>query len=103
MELIQPPPRRNSLFRNGTCLTGDVIGELGIFGACLWRHGSSSSSSSDGGATRTADENGKHHVPRGAVVLENWEAGWLLRTKGRASEEGGVAAGFGAVDSLCLI
>jgi hypothetical protein len=36
-------------------------------------------------------------------ILENWEAGYLLRTKGDQSEEGGVAAGFGAVDSLCLV
>jgi hypothetical protein len=36
-------------------------------------------------------------------ILENWEAGYLLRTKGDQSEEGGVAAGFGAVDSCCLV
>jgi hypothetical protein len=32
----------------------------------------------------------------------NTEAGWLLRTKGVESEEGGVAAGFGCVDGICL-
>lgn len=77
MELIQPPPLRNAILRNGQVRAGDVIGELGVYGACLWRHG-------------------------GAIV-SNSEAGWLLRTKGRESEEGGVAAGFGAVDSVCLI
>jgi hypothetical protein len=35
--------------------------------------------------------------------LENFEAGYLLRTKGAGSAEGGVAAGFGSVDSCCLI
>jgi glutathione synthase len=39
----------------------------------------------------------------GDHVIENYEAGYLLRTKGNQSEEGGVAAGFGAVDSCCLI
>ena len=36
-------------------------------------------------------------------VLENFEAGYLLRTKGAGSAEGGVAAGFGSVDSCCLV
>lgn len=82
MELIEPPRLRNSIFRNGEIQSGDVIGELGIFGACLWR----------------SNEDAK-----GAELLYNEEAGWLLRTKSRGSEEGGVAAGFGSVDSVCLI
>ena len=80
MELIEPPALRNSIFRNGEVRSGEVIGELGIYGVCLWRQGRSKPD-----------------------VLENWQAGHLLRTKGRESEEGGVAAGFGAVDSVCLI
>lgn len=83
MELIEPPALRNSIFRNGEVKSGEVIGELGVYGVCLWRHG------------RGEKEERK--------ILENWEAGHLLRTKGRESEEGGVAAGFGAVDSVCLI
>lgn len=83
MELIEPPLLRNSIFRNGEVTSGEVIGELGVYGVCLWRH--------DRG------EKGQREI------LENWEAGHLLRTKGRESEEGGVAAGFGAVDSVCLI
>ena len=67
----------NSIFREGVLKTGEVIGELGVYGTCLWR--------ADG------------------EVLMNKEAGYLLRTKGRESEEGGVAAGFGCVDSVCLI
>ena len=83
MELIEPPALRNSIFRNGEVKSGEVIGELGVYGVCLWRHG---------GGDKEVRE-----------ILENWEAGHLLRTKGRESEEGGVAAGFGAVDSICLI
>ena len=82
MELIEPPVLKNFVFRNGEVTNGEVIGELGIYGVCLWRHGK------------------ERERPK---VLENWEAGYLLRTKGMESEEGGVAAGFGAVDSVCLV
>ena len=83
MELIEPPALRNSIFRNGEVRSGEVIGELGVYGVCLWRAG--------------------HSQKKEPELLANWEAGHLLRTKGRESEEGGVAAGFGAVDSVCLI
>ncbi|KAL1392347.1 glutathione synthetase large chain [Phyllosticta capitalensis] len=83
MEMIEPPPANNVIIRNGEVRKGGVIGELGVYGVCLWRHG-------DGAADR-------------GHILENWEAGYLLRTKGNESEEGGVAAGFGAVDSICLV
>ncbi len=83
MELIQPPSVRNTIVRNGAVKSGEVIGELGIYGICLWRNGEP-----DG---------------RNMKVLKNWEGGFLVRTKGRESEEGGVAAGFGAVDSVCLV
>lgn len=79
MELIEPPALKNAIVREGVVKRGEVVGELGVYGACLWR----------GGADGT--------------VLLNEEAGYLLRTKGRESEEGGVAAGFGAVDSVCLV
>lgn len=82
MEMIGPPRLRSTIFRNGQTKSGEVIGELGIYGACLW-------GSSKGQTV--------------ANILHNEEAGWLLRTKGRDSEEGGVAAGFGAVDSVCLM
>lgn len=36
MELIEPPPLKNSILRNGVVKSGDVIGELGIYGACVW-------------------------------------------------------------------
>lgn len=78
MEMIEPPAIENVILRNGELQQGGVIGELGVYGTCLWRHGT-------------------------GEILRNEEAGYLLRTKGDQSEEGGVAAGFGAVDSCCLI
>ncbi|CAN9374563.1 unnamed protein product [Alternaria alternata] len=83
MEMIEPPPLTNAILRNGELQRGGVICELGVYGVCLWRNGNGD------------DQKGE--------ILENWEAGYLLRTKGDQSEEGGVAAGFGAVDSLCLV
>jgi glutathione synthase len=77
MELIEPPSQKNFIFRNGVLKGGEVIAELGVFGTCLWHD-------------------------RGEI-LSNEEAGYLLRTKGRESEEGGVAAGFGSIDSVCLV
>ncbi|KAL8683691.1 MAG: hypothetical protein Q9186_000325 [Xanthomendoza sp. 1 TL-2023] len=91
MELIKPPTLRNTIFRNGELQSGEVIGELGVYGVCLWRNG-------HGEAGGKKVDDGK-----GGGVLENWEAGFLLRTKGSESVEGGVAAGFGAVDSPCLV
>lgn len=82
MEMIEPPALTNSIFRNGEVQTGGVIGELGVYGVCLWKSSQSSVK---------------------LTVLENYNAGYLLRTKGDQSEEGGVAAGFGAVDSCCLV
>lgn len=81
MEMIEPPAQSNAIFRNGELLSGGVICELGIYGACLW----------------DTDADGKREI------LQNFEAGYLLRTKGDQSEEGGVAAGFGSVDSPCLM
>lgn len=78
MELIKPSPSRNFILRNGRLEEGNVISELGVYGACLW------------------------HRDTGEV-LHNEEAGWLLRTKGDQSEEGGVAAGFGCMDSVSLL
>ncbi|KAF2084664.1 glutathione synthetase-like protein [Saccharata proteae CBS 121410] len=83
MEMIEPPAQNNVILRNGEMQKGGVICELGVYGVCLWRNG------------KNDDDKGQ--------VLENWEAGYLLRTKGDQSEEGGVAAGFGAVDSCCLV
>ena len=78
MELITPPPISNLILRNGAVEKGGVICELGVYGTCLWDH-----------------ETGEVH--------HNEEAGYLLRTKGDKSEEGGVAAGYGCMDSCYLV
>ncbi|CAD6447609.1 6680fcbc-77e5-4a91-bd45-e079c4a91c22 [Sclerotinia trifoliorum] len=78
MEIITPPPVHNMILRNGAIEKGGVICELGIYGTCLWDQTTSQ-------------------------ILHNEEAGYLLRTKGDKSEEGGVAAGFGSMDSVALI
>ncbi|MCJ1340787.1 hypothetical protein MMC09_006083 [Bachmanniomyces sp. S44760] len=92
MEIIEPPSVRNSIFREGVVSSGEVIGELGVYGVCLWRNR---------GKGRDRDRDEAEEKNKG--IIENWEAGYLLRTKGRESEEGGVAAGFGSVDSVYLI
>lgn len=78
MELITPPPVKNTILRNGKLEHGGVICELGIYGTCIW------------------DQQSKN-------ILHNEQAGYLLRTKGDQSEEGGVAAGFGCMDSCNLV
>jgi len=78
MEIITPPPVQNLILRNGAIEKGGVICELGVYGTCLW------------------DSSTKE-------ILSNEEAGYLLRTKGDKSEEGGVAAGFGSMDSCTLV
>lgn len=78
MEIIVPPPVHNMILRAGQIEKGGVICELGVYGTCLWNQ-------------QTKE------------VLHNEEAGYLLRTKGDKSEEGGVAAGFGSMDSVVLV
>lgn len=78
MELITPPPVSNIILRNGQLEQGGVICELGIYGTCLWDQ-------------KTGE------------VKHNEQSGYLLRTKGDQSEEGGVAAGFGCMDSCSLV
>ena len=84
MELIQPPNKAKNvaLRSDGRVLRGDVISELGIFGTCLFR-----GQKGDGAKSE---------------VLMNEEGGYLMRTKARDSDEGGVAAGFSSLDSLIL-
>lgn len=124
MELIEPPALRNAIVREGVVKKGEVIGELGVYGACLWRGwvgglggkegekgvGGTGGEGGEGAEQGVGVEEGDKRVKdgggnggKGGVILHNKEAGYLLRTKGRESEEGGVAAGFGAVDSVCLV
>ena len=88
MELIRTPEgAKNTVLRSdGSVVTGNVISELGIFGACLWRR----------------DEGKGGDGKAGPEILHNEEGGYLLRTKGKDSDEGGVAAGFSSLDSLIL-
>lgn len=102
MEMIDPPAQRNVILRNGEIQEGGVICELGVFGTCLWRNGKG------GKKAATRHESRPKNVAvdvdsEEAGIIANEEAGFLLRTKGDQSEEGGVAAGFGAIDSCCLI
>lgn len=78
MELIDPASdAENVALRNdGEVLRGNVISELGVYGTILW------------------ETNGR--------VLHNDQGGWLLRTKGKEVNEGGVAAGFSSLDSILL-
>jgi len=85
MELIQPPKdAKNTVLRSdGKVVSGDVISELGVFGISLWRH-------------KVGEDREK------IQMLQNEEGGYLLRTKAKDSDEGGVAAGFSSLDSIVL-
>lgn len=81
MRLIQPPHNvHNWLIRAGGGTDGrvkaDVVSEVGIFGWALFAND--------------------------RPIIER-EAGWLVRTKGRDSDEGGVAVGFSVLDSVVLV
>ncbi|KDE05484.1 glutathione synthetase [Microbotryum lychnidis-dioicae p1A1 Lamole] len=86
MELIEPPlETRSIMVRAGEekGVQGEVVSELGIYGICLF---------------------GKNEGPEGgAHVRINQTVGQLLRTKGRESDEGGVAVGFSVIDSVLLV
>ncbi|KAB8078396.1 hypothetical protein BDV29DRAFT_166296 [Aspergillus leporis] len=79
MELIKPPSEAKNvaLRSDGEVLSGHVIGELGVYGTILWDQAS-----------------GK--------ISHNEQGGWLMRTKGRDVNEGGVATGFSSLDSILL-
>lgn len=76
MELIEPEPNtKNVMIRGSEFYREPILSELGIFGCVLF------------------DDSKIHY---------NEYSGWLLRSKFNSSNEGGVAAGFGCVDSLIL-
>ncbi|CAB3365663.1 Hypothetical predicted protein [Cloeon dipterum] len=80
MERISPPMQLNYLVRpgdpnNGCPPLSDVVGELGIFGVVI------------GDSEK---------------ILVNKQVGHMLRTKLSTADEGGVAAGLGALDSPYL-
>ncbi|WVF69870.1 glutathione synthetase [Kwoniella sp. CBS 6097] len=81
MELIEPPKGlSNWLVRGGesTARKADVVSELGVYGVMLFD-------------------------ASGATTSVNTGAGTLLRTKGRESDEGGVAIGISSIDSPVLV
>lgn len=67
---------------SGAVLAKDTVSELGVYGAVLFDNGVE-------GAT--------------VKVYHHESGGFLLRTKGRESDEGGVAVGFSVIDSPFLI
>lgn len=77
MELIHPPLEKNVLLRNGKLFSDGIVSELGIYNSLLF------------------DENT-------GMAIKNTYGGHLLRSKISTSNEGGVAAGYGCVDSLYL-
>ena len=84
MQLIHPPDTGNYLIRAGATdsqsqmpIKAETVSELGIFGWALF-----------GGDEKQIEER---------------EVGWLVRTKGKDSNEGGVATGFSVLDSLLLV
>ncbi|KAG8955427.1 hypothetical protein FRC04_008778 [Tulasnella sp. 424] len=79
MELITPPDgSKNWLLKAGEDQAGlkDVVSELGIFGWAVFGDDS---------------------------PMQEDAAGWLVRTKGKDSDEGGVAVGFSVLDSIVLV
>lgn len=77
MDLITPPVTTNYIVRPGsTVKLANVVSELGIFGVILGDQ----------------DE-----------VLKNYEAGFIVRSKTTGTSEGGISAGYGALDSLLLV
>lgn len=84
MRLIQPPRGVGGyLVRAGEGSKGlvrsEVISELGIYGWALFG--------------KVKEE----------VTVKEREVGWLVRTKGEGTDEGGVATGFSVLDSVVLV
>ncbi|KZT43371.1 glutathione synthase [Sistotremastrum suecicum HHB10207 ss-3] len=80
MELIQPPQDvHNWLVRAGGANDGahlaNIVSELGVYGWALFGEGRE---------------------------VQEKEVGWLLRTKGKESDEGGIAVGYSVLDSVVL-
>ncbi|TKY88154.1 hypothetical protein EX895_002864 [Sporisorium graminicola] len=89
MSLIKPPAGLGNFLvkaattpgtKAGALLAKDTVSELGVYGAVLF-------------------ENGQQSVQ----VHHHQSGGYLLRTKGRESDEGGVAVGFSVIDSPLLV
>ncbi|KTW31533.1 glutathione synthetase [Pneumocystis carinii B80] len=77
MEMIHPFLQTNTIVQNNELYHTNVVNELGIYGVILW------------------DRNGK--------IYHNIESGYLLRTKDKDKNEGGVMIGCSSIDSCVLI
>lgn len=77
MEMIHPFIQTNTIIRNNESYHTNVINELGIYGVILW------------------DKNGG--------IYHNKESGYLLRTKDKDKNEGGVMIGCSSIDSCVLV
>jgi len=76
MKLVQPRLGKNYIVRAGRpAQKEELISELGVFG---------------------------YYIADGLTLIENQTTGYLLRTKSLGVNEGGVAAGFSALDSILL-
>ncbi|GAA5902808.1 glutathione synthase [Sporobolomyces salmoneus] len=87
MELIEPPRGMTQVLVKAGEEEGrraDVVSELGIYGVMLLKE-------------KKEEEGG------GCEELRNETVGHLLRTKGRESDEGGIAVGFSVLDSPVLV
>ncbi|XP_077513528.1 glutathione synthetase-like isoform X1 [Amblyomma americanum] len=77
MDLIRPPITPNYILRPGGKVTAhNVISEIGVFGVIL------------------GDQDD---------IIENYEAGHILRSKTTGMSEGGICAGYAALDTAFLI
>ncbi|KAG8778334.1 hypothetical protein FRC15_010871, partial [Serendipita sp. 397] len=85
MELIRVPAGvQNWLVRSGSdSVKANIVSELGIFGWALF-------------GSKLQDE-------QISMSLQEGSGGYLLRTKGEESDEGGVATGFSVLDSVILV
>lgn len=95
-------------------LSADVVSELGIYGVALFSaHGGGHGGpaklfATDGGGGGGEVRFYSRPAPRADgdksdSASASVEAAYLLRTKGRESDEGGVAVGFSVLDSVVLV
>lgn len=89
MSLIDPPQHlQNFLVKGGSkqVISGPIVSELGVYGIAIFKN-----PLIQGGERKAVD------------LVYGSMAGTLLRTKGRESDEGGVAVGYSVVDSVFLV
>ncbi|KAG5517986.1 hypothetical protein PMAC_000441 [Pneumocystis sp. 'macacae'] len=77
MERIHSPSHANIIIKDGEIYHIDGIDELGIYGVILWNN------------------NG--------TIYYNEESGYLLRTKDKSNDEGGIVIGCSSISSCALI